>query len=71
MALRQIVETVIAAREIIRRRIGILSGSYAELPGLRRELKSAAFSSHEVPYRGRQEARPQRWLLAELKRSDC
>jgi hypothetical protein len=44
MALRQIVETVIAAREIIRRRIGILSGSYAEL-GLPRELKSAAFGS--------------------------
>jgi hypothetical protein len=54
MALRQIVETAIAAMEIIRRRIGTLSGSYAELPGLPRELKSAAFSScHEVPYRGR------------------
>ena len=54
MALRQIVETAIAAREIIRRRIGILSGSYAELPGLPRELKSAAFSScHEVQYRSR------------------
>ena len=34
MALRQIVETVIAAREIVRRRICILSGSYAELPGV-------------------------------------
>jgi hypothetical protein len=45
MALRQIVETAIAAMEIIRRRIGILSGSYAELPGLPRELKSAAFGS--------------------------
>ena len=45
MALRQIVETVIAAREIIRRRIGILSGSYAELPGSPRELKSADFGS--------------------------
>ena len=52
MALRQIVETVIAAVEIIRRRIGTLSGSYAELPGLPRELKSAAFGScHDVPYR--------------------
>jgi hypothetical protein len=45
MALRQIVETAIAAMEIIRRRICTLSGSYAELPGLPRELKSAAFSS--------------------------
>lgn len=49
MALKQIVETVTAAREIIRRRIGILSGSYAELSGSPRELKSAAFGSrHEV-----------------------
>ena len=54
MALRQIVETAIAAVEIIRRRICTLSGSYAELPGLPRELKSAALSScHEVPYRSR------------------
>jgi hypothetical protein len=49
MALRQIVETAIAAMEIIRRRMCTLSGSYAKLPGFSRQLKPAAFgSSHEV-----------------------